>query len=150
MRQDPDVIFIGEVCDEETMKAALEAAQTGHLVIATFSAANAVQTIHRVYQFFDRIEQAEVRVQLANALQGIVSLRLLPRSDLPGVIPATEILSCTPAIANLIRTGSLQQIRSVIQTGSSFGMQSMDMALEKLVNSSIISRETAEEVRSST
>ena len=74
-----------------------------------------MQTILRVYQFFDRIEQAEVRVQLANALRGIVSLRLLSRSDQPGVIPATEILACTPAIANLIRTGSLQQIQSVME-----------------------------------
>lgn len=143
MRQDPDVIVIGEVRDEETMAAALDAAETGHLVIATFPAANCVQTILRTFHYFHRERQQEVQLQLANCLRGIISLRLLPRADKPGVVPATEVLTCTDAIANMIRTASLEQVASAIQTGSSHGMHSLNMSLEKLRQEGLIDTTTA-------
>lgn len=142
MRQDPDVILIGEVRDEETMQAAIEAAQTGHLVIATFSSASCIHAIIRLYQFFRRGNQSEIQVQLANCLRGIVALRLLPRIDQPGLIPAAEVLISTPAITNMIRMGSTPQIKSAIQTGGSFGMNSFENSLEKLRRDGIISAES--------
>jgi twitching motility protein PilT len=132
MRQDPDVIVIGEIRDDETMKAALDAAETGHLVFATFPAANCVQSILRACHFFPRMRQQEVQVQLANCLRGIVSLRLVPRLDSTEVIPATEVLIGTDGIANLIRTGSVEQIPSAIQTGGRYGMHSLGHSLDRL------------------
>jgi twitching motility protein PilT len=96
LRQDPDVIFIGEIRDEETMKAAMDAAQTGHLVIATFAATNCTQAILRVYQFFTRTQTRDLQAELAACLKGIVSLRQLPRIDRPGMVPATEVLAAPP------------------------------------------------------
>ena len=142
MRQDPDVIVIGEVRDQETMEAALNAAETGHLVMATFPAANCVQSILRTFHFFTRDRQQEIQLQVANCLKGIVSLRLLPREDKPGVIPATEVLVCTDAIANMIRSGSLEQIESAIQTGTTHGMHSMSSSLEQLRKAGRITPET--------
>jgi twitching motility protein PilT len=132
MRQDPDVIVIGEIRDEETMKAALDAAETGHLVLATFPAANCVQSILRTYHFFPRDQQQEIQLQLANCLRGVLSLHLLSRVDVPGVIPATEALVCTDGVANMIRSGSVDQIPSAIQTGAKHGMHTLASSLEKL------------------
>jgi twitching motility protein PilT len=132
MRQDPDVIVIGEIRDDQTMKAVLDAAETGHLVFATFPAANCVQSILRACHFFPRERQQEVQLQLANCLRGIVSLRLVPRLDSTGVIPATEVLIGTDGIANMIRTGSVEQIPSAIQTGGRYGMHSLGHALDRL------------------
>ena len=132
MRQDPDVIVIGEIRDDETMKAALDAAETGHLVFATFPAANCVQSILRTYHFFPRERRQEVQLQLANCLRGIVSLRLLPRLDETGVIPATEVLIGTDGVANMIRTGAMEQIPSAIQTGGRYGMHSLGHSLDRL------------------
>ncbi len=141
MRQDPDVIVIGEIRDEETMKAALDAAETGHLVLATFPATNCVQSILRTYHFFPRDRQQEIQLQLANCLRGILSLRLLPRADTTGVIPATEVLTCTDAVANMIRSGSIEQIPSAIQTGARYGMHTLSHSLEKLWNAGTVSRD---------
>ncbi len=142
MRQDPDVIFIGEVRDEETMQAAMEAAQTGHLVIATFSSSGCISAIHRLYQFFHGINQTELQIQLANCLRGILALRLFPRSSQNGVIPATEVLNCTTGIANMIRSGSTSQIKSAIQTGGNYGMHSLESSIDKLFQAGEISKET--------
>jgi twitching motility protein PilT len=132
MRQDPDVIVIGEIRDDETMKAALDAAETGHLVLATFPAANCVQSILRTTHFFPRERQQEIQLQLANCLRGIVSLRLLPRLDSPGILPATEVLVNTDAVANMIRTGSVEQLPSAMQTGVKYGMHTLASSLERL------------------
>ena len=106
--------------------------QTGHLVFATFPAANCVQSILRTRHFFPRERQQEVQLQLANCLRGIVSLRLLPRLDEIGVIPATEVLIGTDGIANMIRTGAVEQIPSAIQTGARYGMHSLGHLLDRL------------------
>ena len=145
MRQDPDVIVIGEIRDEETMKATLDAAETGHLVLATFPAANCVQSILRTYHFFPSDRQQETQLQLANCLRGIISLRLLPRKDTAGVIPASEVLICTDGVANMIRTGSVEQIPSAIQTGAKYGMHTLSSSLEKLWAAGVIDRETVQE-----
>jgi twitching motility protein PilT len=138
MRQDPDVIVIGEIRDSETMKAALDAAETGHLVLATFPAANCVQSILRTYHFFSRERQQEVQVQLANCLRGIVSLRQIPRADTTGVVPATEVLVCTDGVANMIRSGAVEQIPSAMQTGARYGMHTLATSLERLYTAGYI------------
>ena len=132
MRQDPDVIVIGEIRDAETMKVTLDAAETGHLVLATFPASNSAQSILRTYHFFPQNRQHEIQIQLASCLRGIMSLHLLPRVDQPGMIPATEVLTCTDAVANLIRTNTLEQIPSAIQTGGRYGMHSLETSIAKL------------------
>ena len=142
MRQDPDVIVVGEVRDDETMKTALDAAETGHLVLATFPAANCTDAILRVTHFFPKDRQGETCLQLANCLRAIVSLRLVPRSDGQGVIPATEVLINTFAVSNTIRTGTLEQISSIIQTNIQLGMHSMESSLERLHRDGRISAET--------
>ena len=138
MRQDPDVIVVGEVRDEETMKTALDAAETGHLVMATFPAANATDTIMRVIHFFTKDRQQEAALQLANCLRAIVSLRLVPTVK-GGVLPATEILVNTFGIANSIRTSGLEQIPSMLQTGAQQGMHSMQSSLDHLLKEGHIS-----------
>lgn len=132
MRQDPDVIVIGEIRDAETMKVTLDAAETGHLVLATFPASNSAQSILRTYHFFPQNRQHEIQTQLASCLRGIMSLHLLPRVDQPGMIPATEVLTCTDAVAHLIRTNTLEQIPSAIQTGGRYGMHSLETSIAKL------------------
>jgi twitching motility protein PilT len=145
MRQDPDVIVVGEVRDEVTMKTALDAAETGHLVLATFPAADCAQSILRVIHFFRKERQGEVQLQLSNCLRAIISERLLPRIDAVGVIPATEILVNTSAIAHLIRSGSIEQVPSVIQTSMKQGMHNLDSSLEKLQRGGFISLETVKQ-----
>jgi twitching motility protein PilT len=142
MRQDPDVIVIGEIRDEETMKAALDAAETGHLVLATFPAANCVQSILRTYHFFSKDRQQEIQMQLAHCLRGIVSLRLLPRADGAGVVPASEVLVCTDGVAHMMRNDTLEQIPSAIQTGVRYGMHTFASSVEKLYQAGYISSDT--------
>lgn len=132
MRQDPDVIVVGDIRDEVTMQATLDAAEMGHLVLATFAAGNCVQAILRACHFFAPERQSEMQLRLANCLRGMISLRLLPRVDKHGFIPATEILTCTETVANMIRHGTLEQLHSTIQTGSRYGMQAMESSLEQL------------------
>jgi twitching motility protein PilT len=144
LRQDPDVILVGEMRDLETISIALTSAETGHLVFATLHTQDAPQTIDRVIDVFPPHQQHQVRAQLAIALQGIVTQTLIPRRDGKGRVVACEILVPTPGVRNLIREGKNHQIYSAMQTGSKFGMQTMDAALVELVRKGEISREEAE------
>ena len=149
LRQDPDVILVGEMRDLETISTALTAAETGHLVFATLHTQDTAQTIDRIIDVFPPHQQQQVRVQLSVALQGIVTQQLLPTADGSGRIAACEVLALTPAVRNLIREGKTHQIHSVLQTGGAKGMQAMDAALAQLVRAGKITRELAEQ-RSST
>jgi twitching motility protein PilT len=144
LRQDPDVILVGEMRDLETISTALTAAETGHLVFATLHTQDTAQTVDRIVDVFPPAQQQQVRVQLSVALQGIVTQQLLPLASGNGRCVATEILVPTPAVRNLIREGKTHQIYSALQTGAQFGMQTMDTALADLVRQQKISRELAE------
>src|SRR4051794_18100705 len=143
LRQDPDVILVGEMRDLETMSTALTAAETGHLVFATLHTQDTSQTVDRIVDAFPTEQQQQVRVQLAMALQGIVTQQLLPTADGKGRVVACEVLIPTPAVRNLIREGKTHQIYSALQTGGQHGMQTMDAALVELVNRNKITREFA-------
>jgi twitching motility protein PilT len=149
LRQDPDVILVGEMRDLDTIATALTAAETGHLVFATLHTQDAPQTIDRIIDVFPAEQQNQVRVQLSVALQGVVTQQLLPTADGVGRTVACEVLVPTPAIRNLIREGKIHQITSFMQTGSAHGMQTMDAALATLVRAGKISQKLAES-RSST
>lgn len=143
LRQDPDVILVGEMRDLETISAALTAAETGHLVFATLHTQDAPQTIDRIIDVFPPHQQEQVRIQLAGSLQGIISQQLLQTKDGDGRACALEILVPTPAVRNLIREGKTHQIYSVMQTGQKHGMQTMDASLADLYNRGKISYDTA-------
>ncbi len=149
LRQDPDVILVGEMRDLETISTALTAAETGHLVFATLHTQDTAQTIDRIIDVFPAHQQGQVRVQLSVALQGIMTQQLLPNADGSGRVVAAEVLVPTPAVRNLIREGKTHQIYSVLQTGSAQGMQTMDAALAQLVRAGKITSKFAES-RSST
>jgi twitching motility protein PilT len=149
LRQDPDVILVGEMRDLETIHTALTAAETGHLVFATLHTQDTPQTIDRIIDVFPAAQQQQVRVQLSVALQGIITQQLLPTADGAGRVAACEVLLATPAIRNLIREGKTHQIYSSLQTGGSIGMQTMDSALATLVRHGRITQQLAES-RSST
>jgi twitching motility protein PilT len=144
LRQDPDVILVGEMRDLETIATALTAAETGHLVFATLHTQDTAQTVDRIVDVFPPAQQQQVRVQLSVALQGIVTQQLLPLANGDGRCVAAEVLVPTPAVRNLIREGKTHQIYSALQTGGQFGMQTMDVALAQLVREQKISRELAE------
>jgi twitching motility protein PilT len=144
LRQDPDVILVGEMRDLETIATALTAAETGHLVFATLHTQDTAQTVDRIVDVFPPAQQHQVRVQLSVSLQGIVTQQLLPTADGQGRVCATEILVPTPAVRNLIREGKTHQIYSALQTGGAHGMQTMDAALSDLVRQNKITRELAE------
>jgi len=133
LRQDPDIILVGEMRDLETISVALTAAETGHLVFATLHTQDAAQTIDRVIDVFPPHQQQQVRVQLAGALQGVVCQTLAKSSDGQGRVVATEVLVATPAIRNLIREGKTHQIYSALQAGAKHGMHTMDQHLADLV-----------------
>jgi len=143
LRQDPDVILVGELRDLETVQAALTAAETGHLVFATLHTQDAPQAVDRVIDVFPAHQQAQVRVQLALTLQAVVSQQLVPRADGRGRAVAVEVLTVTPALRNHIREGKTHQIPSAMQTGAAQGMQTMDAALATLVKDGIVTRELA-------
>ncbi|WP_281290307.1 type IV pilus twitching motility protein PilT [Protaetiibacter larvae] len=145
LRQDPDVILIGELRDLETISVALTAAETGHLVFATLHTQNAGATIDRVIDVFPPHQQDQIRIQLAATLQGVVCQTLVKRASGSGRAVATEIMITTPAIANLIREGKTHQVRSALQAGRQFGMQTMDQHLAELVNSGVVSYGAAAE-----
>jgi twitching motility protein PilT len=145
LRQDPDVILVGEMRDLETISTALTAAETGHLVFATLHTQSASQTVDRVIDVFPPHQQGQVRMQLSVALQGIVTQQLLPTADGSGRTVATEVLIPTPAVRNLIREGKTHQIYSAIQTSGSVGMQTMDSDLARLVRQGKINRALAEQ-----
>jgi twitching motility protein PilT len=149
LRQDPDVILVGEMRDLETISTALTAAETGHLVFATLHTQDTAQTVDRIVDVFPPDQQQQVRVQLSVSLQGIVTQQLLPKADGQGRVVATEVLVPTPAVRNLIREGKTHQIYSALQTGAQYGMQTMDTSLAQLVRDQKITRELAE-ARSST
>ena len=133
LREDPDVILVGEMRDMETIGTAITAAETGHLVLATLHTSDAAQTIDRIIDVFPPHQQQQVKVQLSLTLQGIVAQQLLPKRDGSGRVAAFEVLVATPAVRNLIREGKTPQLHSIIQTGSKNGMQAMDLSLRDMV-----------------
>lgn len=141
LRQDPDVILVGEMRDLETISTAITAAETGHLVFATLHTSDTIQSIDRIIDVFPSDQQGQIRMQLAGVLRGIVSQRLHKKRPQPGRVASFEILVNTPAVANLIRTQKVHQITSVLQTGRSFGMQTMEAHLRQLVGMGMISNE---------
>jgi twitching motility protein PilT len=142
LREDPDVILIGEMRDLETISAALTLAETGHLVFGTLHTRNAPQTIDRVVDVFPPHQQSQIRVQLSNTLEAVVAQQLLPRMG-GGRVAAIEILVATSAVRNLIREGKTFQIHSIIETGAQFGMQGMDKVLADLHRSGLVSFQDA-------
>ncbi|MCY0896329.1 MAG: type IV pilus twitching motility protein PilT [Alicyclobacillaceae bacterium] len=133
LRQNPDIILIGELRDLETIHTALTAAETGHLVLSTLHTGDAIQTINRMVDVFPADQQGQIRVQLASVLQGVVSQRLWLNRERSERVAVVEVLVNTPAVANLIRTDKTHQIRSVMQTGGTYGMQTMDAHVRQLV-----------------
>jgi twitching motility protein PilT len=145
LREDPDVILVGEMRDLETISTALTAAETGHLVFATLHTQSTAQTVDRIIDVFPPHQQQQVRMQLSIALQGILTQQLLETSDGAGRVVATEILVPTPAIRNLIREGKTHQIYSALQTSGALGMQTMDSNLAQLVRAGTITSELAQQ-----
>ncbi|MFA5975830.1 MAG: type IV pilus twitching motility protein PilT [Elusimicrobiota bacterium] len=143
LRQDPDVVMIGEMRDLETISAALTMAETGHLVFATLHTTDAAQTVDRIIDVFPAHQQQQVRAQLSSVLKGVVCQTLLPRVEGKGRVAAREVMIVTPAIANNIREGKTHQIYGAIDTGSRVGMVSLDRALADLVKKGLISIEDA-------
>jgi twitching motility protein PilT len=142
LRQDPDVVLIGEMRDLETIAAAITIAETGHLVFATLHTNNAAQSIDRMVDVFPPHQQPQVRSQLGNILMAICSQRLIPALG-GGRVVAAEILIATPAVRNIIREGKNYQMEAVIQTGAEYGMQSMDHTLVNLIHAGTISYDEA-------
>ena len=143
LREDPDVILVGEMRDLETISIAITAAETGHLVFSTLHTIGAAKTIDRIIDVFPPHQQQQIRIQLSAVLQGIISQQLVPTSNNLGRVAALEIMTVTPGIQNLIREGKTHQIESSIQTGTKYGMKTMDMALAELYKKGTISKETA-------
>jgi twitching motility protein PilT len=143
LRQDPDVILVGEMRDLETIQTAITAAETGHLVFATLHTQDAPQTIDRIIDAFPSYQQQQIRVQLSTTLQGVVTQQLLQTWDGRGRTVAAEVMVATPAIRNLIREAKVHQIYSSMQAGAQHGMQTMDHALARLVQQNVISPELA-------
>ncbi|MFC1703441.1 type IV pilus twitching motility protein PilT [Candidatus Omnitrophota bacterium] len=143
LRQDPDVIVVGEMRDLETIATALTAAETGHLVLATLHTPDAPQTVERIIDVFPPHQQQQVKLQLSDCIQGVVSQLLLPRIGGQGRVLSTEIMIGTPGIRNLVREQEIEQIPTLIQTGSQYGMKTMDKSLKELYQAGVISYETA-------
>ena len=137
LREDPDVIAVGELRDLETIAIAVTAAETGHLVFATLHTRSAAETVNRMIDVFPEQQQRQIRVQIAGSLQAVVSQQLLPDKQ-GGRTAAFEIMIVTPALRNLIREGKTQQMESFIQTGRQYGMQTMEAAVERLKKEGII------------
>ena len=143
LREDPDVLLVGEMRDVETISLAITAAETGHLVFATLHTNNAAESIDRMVDVFPPGQQEQIRVQLSNNLVAIISQQLLPRASGKGRTPANEIMIATPAIRNLIREGKTHQIPSTIQTSGGIGMITMDQALRDLYMKGIVTLDEA-------
>ncbi|MDV4152322.1 type IV pilus twitching motility protein PilT [Clostridium sp. AL.422] len=143
LREDPDVILVGEMRDLETISTAITAAETGHLVFSTLHTIGAAKTIDRIIDVFPPHQQQQIRIQLAAVLQGVISQQLVPSVDNDGRVAALEIMTTTPGIQNLVREGKTHQIESAIQTGGKYGMRTMDMALSDLYKRNCITEETA-------
>jgi len=143
LREDPDVILVGEMRDLETISLALTAAETGHLVFATLHTMSAAETVNRIVDVFPPAQQGQIRAMFANAVQGIVAQRLLPTLDGRGRVGVHEIMIATAAVRNLIREEKTHQIHSAIQTGAAFGMQTVDQVLKNYLEEGIIAKEEA-------
>ena len=143
LRQDPNVIVVGEMRDLETISTTLTAAETGHLVLATLHTPDAPQTIQRIIDVFPPYQQQQVKLQLADSLQGVISQLLLPHATGKGRVLATEVMVATPAVRNLIREQEIEQIPTCLQTGSQFGMMTMDKSLKELFKKGLITMDTA-------
>jgi twitching motility protein PilT len=141
LRQDPNVIVVGEMRDIETISTVLTAAETGHLVLATLHTPDASQTIDRIIDVFPPYQQEQIKIQLSTTLQGIISQHLLPRRDRPGRIIATEVMIATNAVRNLIREHETEQLLTHIQTGGQYGMHTMDKSLKTLYQKGIITED---------
>jgi twitching motility protein PilT len=143
LREDPDVIVVGEMRDPETVAAALTAAETGHLVLSTLHTRTTADAVSRVLDAFAPQNREQVRVQFAEAIVGVLAQQLLPRADRPGLVAAAEVLVATPAVRAMIREGRVQEVPSAVQTGSEHGMVPMDRALASLVLRGLVSEEDA-------
>ncbi|MFQ5898518.1 MAG: type IV pilus twitching motility protein PilT [Candidatus Methylomirabilia bacterium] len=143
LRQDPDVVLVGEMRDLETIQATLTIAETGHLTFATLHTNSCAQTITRIIDVFPNHQQPQVRSQLSLVLEGVLSQMLIPREDGRGLVLGLEIMVMTPAIRNLIREEKIHQIYSALQAGTKFGMQTMNQGLVRLVHAGLITREDA-------
>jgi twitching motility protein PilT len=146
LREDPDVIVIGELRDRETIALAMSAAETGHFVLATLHTDNAVRTINRMIGAFPPDQQDQVRTMLSESLKAVISQRLVPTLDESALAPALEIMVVNRAVGNLIREQKTVQIRSILQTGSSHGMCLLDNSLAEMVAAGTISREQAHQI----
>ena len=142
LREDPDVILVGEMRDFDTTQIAISAAETGHLVMATLHTPSAAQPIDRIIDIFPPYQQSQIRIQLASSIQGVVSQQLLPRATGTGRVLAVEILVATPAVRNLIREGKTHQLQSIMQTNSRVGMVTMETSLKNLLRQEIIDRKS--------
>ncbi|QGS69022.1 PilT/PilU family type 4a pilus ATPase [Oceanobacillus sp. 143] len=139
LRQDPDIILVGEMRDYETISTAITAAETGHLVLATLHTTSAAQTIDRIIDVFPPFQQPQIRIQLASVLEGIISQRLLRRADGSGRIAATEILINLPSVANLVRNEKVDQITNILQTSRAAGMHTLEMSVRELLDEGMLS-----------
>lgn len=145
LRQDPDVILVGEMRDLDTIQTAITAAETGHLVLATLHTTGAAQTVDRIIDVFPAENQQQIRTQLASTLVGVISQRLLPTADNSSRRAALEILVSNHAIANLIRSNKIHQIQSILETSRASGMQTMNMAVTQLVHQGQVTKAIADE-----
>jgi twitching motility protein PilT len=143
LRQDPDTILVGEMRDLETVSAAITAAETGHLVFSTLHTVNAPQTIARIIDVYPADEQNQIRSMLANTLQAVISQTLFKRADQPGMVPAVEVMLCTPAVRNCVRENRIFEISNVIETSRALGMQTLDSSIKQLFVNGFITREDA-------
>ena len=143
LRQDPDIILVGEMRDLETTSAAITAAETGHLVLSTLHTQNASQTIERIIDIYPAAQQNQIRAMLSNTLQAVISQVLFPRSDAPGMVPACEIMICTSAVRNCIRENRIHEIPNIIETNRAVGMCSLDESIKSLFLNGRISRQQA-------
>jgi twitching motility protein PilT len=143
LRQDPDVILVGEMRDLETTSAAITAAETGHLVFSTLHTVNAPQTIERIIDIYPSDQQNQIRSMLANTLQAVISQTLFKRADQQGMIPALEIMLCTPAVRNCVRENRIFEIPNIIETSRALGMQTLDSSIKQLYVNGYIAREDA-------
>ncbi len=143
LRQDPDVILIGEMRDLETISTAITAAETGHLVLSTLHTNSAASTIERIIDVFPPYQQQQIRIQLASVLEAVITQQLIPRADKMGRVAAFEVLLCNSAVRSLIRDGKTHQILSVMQTNRRIGMTTMDDAITKLYMDGFITKEQA-------
>ena len=143
IRQSPDTIVIGEMRDVATMQTAIMAAETGHLVLSTLHTVDATQTVDRIINFFPAHTHSQIRMQLSQLLKGIISMRLVPRSDKPGRVPACEIMVSTPTIKKYIAEGKTNQLMPLIEEGKLFGMCSFNQSLAGWLKEAVISKETA-------